>query len=80
MKPAGFWIKGEEVRTSVGNEMLSDTYPEVLLEEGDDDDDDDEEIVLYQEQFIIPPTPSASSMSDRDECDTLHLEGKSISY
>lgn len=74
VKPAGFWIKGEEVRTSVGNEMLSDTYPEVLLEGGDDDDDDDEEIVLYQEQFIIPPTPSASSMSDRDECDTLHLE------
>ena len=71
VKPAGFWIKGAEVRSRTApddthyliddNRDISET--DFLLQ----GEYDGEETILYEEQFVMPATPSEASVSDREE-------------
>ena len=71
MKPAGLWVKGEEIRhgtSPVDNLARTDDPFDVsagadLLFNGDDNL---EGTVLYEEQFLFPATPSEASVSERD--------------
>ena len=71
VKPAGLWVKGEEIRHStspVDNLARTDDPFDVsagadLLFNGDDNL---EGTVLYEEQFLILATPSEASVSERD--------------
>lgn len=71
VKPAGFWIKGAEVRSRTApddNHYLIDDNHDIsetdFLLQGEYDG---EETVLYEEHFVMPATPSEASVSDREE-------------
>lgn len=72
MKPAGLWVKGEEIgrSTSPVDNLARTGDPLDVSAAGADllfnGDDDFEKTVLYEEQFLIPATPSEASVSERE--------------
>ena len=71
VKPAGLWVKGEEIRRSTSPvDNLARTDDPFDISAGADllfnGDDNLEGTVLYEEQFSIPATPSEVSVSERD--------------
>lgn len=72
MKPAGLWVKGEEIcrSTSPVDNLARTDNPGLDVSAGADllfnGDDDLEGTLLYEEQFLIPATPSEASVSERE--------------
>ena len=71
MKPAGYWIKGGEIHPKTASEdniTAIDNQYDVLARSDFPlpGEDDAEETVLYEEQFVLPATPSETSLSDRE--------------